>query len=228
MCSFCLQQILTSLKLTTDLGIHLYFMPWIPAQCFDHDFHKSRFGKAAVPKFQDGRTWGGYSWDNKWELYVLLYLLLLWRPHWSDKVSLDLLRLKWHQLPGCGHHSSHTSFPLNSEGNSLDRTPGLKSEGCPVPQRQWWDVMASQCTGSLQYPPGLCSDFEGLPPLNAYSKMICRFLWRCSGEEKLSITKEGEKKKVKIHFQLNFEKSMRQQNMRKLFQMARTYLRNFI
>lgn len=36
------------------------------------------------------------------------------------------------------------------------------------------------------------------------------------------------KKEVKIHFQLNFEKSMRQQNMEKLFQMAGTYLRNFI
>lgn len=51
----------------------------------------------------------------------------------------------------------------------------------------WWD----NCTGSLQYPAGLCSDFEGVPPLNAYSKMICRFLWKCSREEKLSITKEG-------------------------------------
>lgn len=31
---------------------------------------------------------------------------------------------------------------------------------------------------------------------------------------------QKEKKKVKIHFQLNFEKSVSQQNMEKLFQMA--------
>lgn len=28
---------------------------------------------------QEGPTWGGDNWDPKWELYFLLYLLLLWR-----------------------------------------------------------------------------------------------------------------------------------------------------
>lgn len=81
--------------------------------------------------------------------------------------------------------------------------------------------MGSWSSGSLQYPTGLCSVFEELPSLNALQIFI-EVQWR----GKVSITKE--KKEVKIHFQLNFEKSMRQQNMEKLFQMARSYLRNFI
>lgn len=87
---------------------------------------------------QDGPTQGGYKWDPKWEFH----LLLLWSHMDLTNVSHQApLRLEWHQLPGCGHHSSHTSSPLNSENNSLDRAAGLKSKGCPVPQRQWWDVM---------------------------------------------------------------------------------------
>lgn len=182
MCSFCLQQILTKPEVDRGFRNSLVFYALNSYRVFWCWFPQEQIWESCC-SWQDGPTWGGYNWDPKWELHLLLYLLLLWGPRWPDKDSLAPLRLKWHQLPGCGHHISHTSFPFHSEDNSLDSTPRLKPEGCPVPQRQWWDVMGSQCSGSLQYPPGLCSDFEWLPPLNAYSKMICRFLWKCSGEE---------------------------------------------
>lgn len=107
------------LKLTMDLGIHLYFMLWIPTRCFDPDFHKSRFGKAPT------------GWSNMMRVQLGSQMGII-SPAWSPRVA-PAARLWAPQQPHI--------LPLNSEQNSLGRTPGLKPKGCPFPQRQWWDVM---------------------------------------------------------------------------------------